>query len=594
MIDKFHFYCQKVLPIVYDDSLSYYETLCKISEKLNEVIDTQNNLGQEWLNLKAWIDTQLETYAKDQLQNWLDDGTLANIINEQLFNELNTKVNLLISRTPVHMSDYVIPNGNDDNTALMQQAIDAAAGKVLVIDGSANPYRCNQLTLHSNSIYVCEPNTIIKANDTWITPTLWQAPLIDFRQIQNVKWFGNNATITMNKPATPTVEHAHCMGTRGASDVYIENMILSNASGDGFYIDQYDADETNAPSHDVTIKNLYCDNNARQGMSIVSGYNLLIQDCIFTNTKGLAPQSGMDIEAELRSPNMSNIKIEGCQFINNTFAGLIVSGIATSISTPIEVFINNCAFTGALMGININALKSGMNGSIKADNCHFYNTRYNAILDYNNSNNAVVRTFSNCTIVNANSAGEMQNADTVGEAGWASACQVFAKDSMVNGNVYFFNCTVSDTNATPKCLTAFAFCVRDTARVTGAGVVGCTSTNIPKPLLGFGIQLRDITHDETLPKPENREVTRTVDTSNYYQIFRSGTLTLGPCLNKHAIIEFYNADGPASTLKKGSGVSIYPGNPTTITLPSIGSRIYLKSNNGYDFFIISGVSYTNN
>lgn len=30
--------CYKVLPVVYDDSLSYYEQLCKIREKLNELI----------------------------------------------------------------------------------------------------------------------------------------------------------------------------------------------------------------------------------------------------------------------------------------------------------------------------------------------------------------------------------------------------------------------------------------------------------------------------------------------------------------------------------------------------------------------------
>lgn len=41
MIDnnKLHFWCYKVLPLVYDDSLSYYEILCKVKQKLNELID---------------------------------------------------------------------------------------------------------------------------------------------------------------------------------------------------------------------------------------------------------------------------------------------------------------------------------------------------------------------------------------------------------------------------------------------------------------------------------------------------------------------------------------------------------------------------
>jgi hypothetical protein len=32
-------FCQKVLPLVYDESLSYYEVLCKLTDKMNEVID---------------------------------------------------------------------------------------------------------------------------------------------------------------------------------------------------------------------------------------------------------------------------------------------------------------------------------------------------------------------------------------------------------------------------------------------------------------------------------------------------------------------------------------------------------------------------
>lgn len=41
-ITDFKFWCQKVLPLVYDDSLSYYEVLCKVSEKLNDVINNIN------------------------------------------------------------------------------------------------------------------------------------------------------------------------------------------------------------------------------------------------------------------------------------------------------------------------------------------------------------------------------------------------------------------------------------------------------------------------------------------------------------------------------------------------------------------------
>lgn len=35
--------CAKVLPTAYDDSLSYYENLCKLTEKMNEIITVMND-----------------------------------------------------------------------------------------------------------------------------------------------------------------------------------------------------------------------------------------------------------------------------------------------------------------------------------------------------------------------------------------------------------------------------------------------------------------------------------------------------------------------------------------------------------------------
>lgn len=46
-IDKIKWRINKVLPLVYDDTLSYYETLCKVIAKCNEVIEEINELTAE-------------------------------------------------------------------------------------------------------------------------------------------------------------------------------------------------------------------------------------------------------------------------------------------------------------------------------------------------------------------------------------------------------------------------------------------------------------------------------------------------------------------------------------------------------------------
>lgn len=67
-ISKLCVYVQKVLPLVYDDSLSYYEVLAKVVAKVNELIDFTENytLEQireaiEQLGFEALYDQETET-----------------------------------------------------------------------------------------------------------------------------------------------------------------------------------------------------------------------------------------------------------------------------------------------------------------------------------------------------------------------------------------------------------------------------------------------------------------------------------------------------------------------------------------------------
>ena len=60
-IEKLRIWCHKVLPLVYDDSLSYYEVLAKVVNKLNEVIalaEEQNETIEEALS-------DIETFETD-------------------------------------------------------------------------------------------------------------------------------------------------------------------------------------------------------------------------------------------------------------------------------------------------------------------------------------------------------------------------------------------------------------------------------------------------------------------------------------------------------------------------------------------------
>lgn len=81
-LQPFRYWCQKVLPLVYDDSLSYYELLCKIADYLNKTINDVNLVTNDINSLyKAY--EELQNYVnnyfnninlQEEVNNWLDSA----------------------------------------------------------------------------------------------------------------------------------------------------------------------------------------------------------------------------------------------------------------------------------------------------------------------------------------------------------------------------------------------------------------------------------------------------------------------------------------------------------------------------------------
>lgn len=50
---EFKYWCQKILPLTYDDSLSYYELLCKLIDYINHANEDIARLQEEVERLKG-------------------------------------------------------------------------------------------------------------------------------------------------------------------------------------------------------------------------------------------------------------------------------------------------------------------------------------------------------------------------------------------------------------------------------------------------------------------------------------------------------------------------------------------------------------
>ena len=88
-LKPFRFWCQKVLPLVYDDSLSYYELLCKVVDYLNNTMEDVTILGDAFTALQNYVNTYFDnldvtTEIDRKLDEMFADGSIGMIIENQL------------------------------------------------------------------------------------------------------------------------------------------------------------------------------------------------------------------------------------------------------------------------------------------------------------------------------------------------------------------------------------------------------------------------------------------------------------------------------------------------------------------------------
>ena len=85
-VKPFRFWCQKVLPLVYDDSLSYYELLCKVVDYINGLLTDDTNVIAQVNELTTFVNdyfTNLD--VQEEINNKLDamveNGQLDEVIS---------------------------------------------------------------------------------------------------------------------------------------------------------------------------------------------------------------------------------------------------------------------------------------------------------------------------------------------------------------------------------------------------------------------------------------------------------------------------------------------------------------------------------
>lgn len=349
-------------------------------------------------------------------------------------------------------------------------------------------------------------------------------------ECNHITVIGYGATFKMQKNeyiAYNNSQYRHCVLLMSCTNINIYGLKLMDSGGDGIIIASWSGVAYQRYCENIFLKDLWSDNNYRQGISVISAQHLRVENCWFSNTVGTAPQAGVDIEPNQPFERLIDIVFEKCRFTGNTGGGIKVTPISIDSTTlPMDITFNNCYV--ANNGVNRYQIEtysypSGATGNVYFNNCmtdggsysvggsklvNGHKTRfYNCVFrnptdivinldDYTTSTSGIRNggiSFTNCLAFYNNTSRffNVWHANTT-SAGLDDV--QFNKFTVINPNSVIYN---TGGNITANCVFDFQqFMTTPSTMVTytlGNSLIECNATN---SLLNFS---RSVTSNTTFP-----------------------------------------------------------------------------------------------
>ncbi|TDD69907.1 right-handed parallel beta-helix repeat-containing protein [Jiangella aurantiaca] len=220
----------------------------------------------------------------------------------------------------------------EDSTAALTAAL-ASDADVVVIDNVGQDWITGPLWINRDDITVILEDGVTVRGKAAAFPDrrdgIWR-----IHGRRNVKLIGYGATCVMNKPEYTGEWRANVrMGT--SENVTVEGLVLRGAPGDGII--------TGSGSKNITVRNVVCDDNKRNAISIIYADGLLIEGSAFINTEGTLPEAGIDLEPDTAEQLIKDVVIRDCVFAGNrTYSFEINLMRYRPHSTPASVLVERC------------------------------------------------------------------------------------------------------------------------------------------------------------------------------------------------------------------------------------------------------------
>ena len=269
-----------------------------------------------------------------------------------------------------------------DSTRFIKAALASKAKKV-VFDRMEGPwYSTPQMVRGRDGLHVSfERGAELVALRGFFTNRV--DALLTFSNVKNLRLSGYGASIRMwrcdyARPPYCWSEWRHAVTFMNVENATVEGLRIEESGGDGLYLNGV---------KDCVVRDVICDRNYRQGISVISAENLLIENCTLCNTKGTPPAAGIDFEPNNMAESLVNCVMRNCTIADNEGAGIDMALVCLNgKSKDVSLRFENCRVIGNRQGLRLGSENPPLNelkGTIDLRNCLFDRSQSGIVLNEN-------------------------------------------------------------------------------------------------------------------------------------------------------------------------------------------------------------------
>ncbi|REC79910.1 hypothetical protein DRF60_02695 [Chryseobacterium elymi] len=201
-------------------------------------------------------------------------------------------------------------DASEDYTIYVQKAIDE--NSIVLLPNFPLLINDKGIKLNNNSVLLFDDASQFKLKPTERSGYA----IISINNKKNVSIYNAKVIGDRNQHLGTKGEWGMGISINQAVDVKIYNAVVKDCWGDGIYIGG------KTFSSNISIIGGLIDNNRRNGISIIGGDNILLQNLVVSNSNGANPQTGIDMEPNTQQNKKLNVALKSVTTFNNKLNGL--------------------------------------------------------------------------------------------------------------------------------------------------------------------------------------------------------------------------------------------------------------------------------